>query len=164
MLGFAYGLLAFFDDTEPNEEALALGPTTGWLMLLGALAVVALFVLNHQRWRRWWLQLEDPRAIGLYRIVCGFFVICNMNDFWEYFTFLFTDEGIFTADVARHVHARSQFAGFGDGWRSLTHAGSYISSSIFRRLRCLRALNSSVMALTCFSTSSDVRGGRGSRG
>ncbi|MEM7154590.1 MAG: hypothetical protein AAF799_17210 [Myxococcota bacterium] len=105
-----------FADKVPNEEALALGPMTGWLMLLGAVAVVCLFVLNHERWRRWWLQLEDPRSIGLYRIVFGFFVICNMNDFYEYFTFLFTDEGIFTADVARQVHARAQFAGFGDGF------------------------------------------------
>ncbi|MCA9649198.1 MAG: HTTM domain-containing protein [Myxococcales bacterium] len=108
-------MLALFDDKVPNEEALALGPLTGWLMLLAALAVVSLLVLTHERWRRWWLQLEDPRSIGLYRIVFGFFVICNMNDFYEYFTFLFTDEGIFTADVARHVHARGQFAGFGDG-------------------------------------------------
>src|SRR5690606_10847212 len=84
--------------------------------LVGACAVVALFILNSERWRRFWLQKEDPRSIGLYRIVFGFFVICNMNDFWEYFTFLFTDEGIFTADVARQVHASSQFIGFGDGF------------------------------------------------
>ncbi len=112
MLGLP--LLAF-DDKVPNEAAQALAPTTGWLMLLGAVALVALLLLDHERWRRWWLQLEDPRSIGLYRIVFGFFVICNMNDFWEYFTFLFTDEGIFTADVARQVHAKAQFDGFGDG-------------------------------------------------
>jgi uncharacterized membrane protein YphA (DoxX/SURF4 family) len=112
MLGFP--LLAF-DDKVPNEAARALGPTTGWLMLLGAVALAALLLLGHERWRRWWLQLEDPRAIGLYRIVFGFFVICNVNDVWEYFTFLFTDEGIFPADVARQVHAKGQFEGFGDG-------------------------------------------------
>jgi hypothetical protein len=112
MLGFP--LLAF-DDKVPNEAALALGPTTGWLMLLGALALAVLLLLEPERWRRWWLQLEDPRAIALYRIVFGFFVICNVNDLWEYFTFLFTDEGIFTADVARQVHAKAQFEGFGDG-------------------------------------------------
>ncbi len=112
MLGLP--LLAF-DDKVPNEAARALGPTTGWLMLLGAVALVTLLLLSHERWRRWWLQLEDPRAIGLYRIVFGFFVLCNMNDLWEYFTFLFTDEGIFTADVARQVHAKAQFEGFGDG-------------------------------------------------
>jgi hypothetical protein len=112
MLGFP--LLAF-DDKVPNEAAQALAPTTGWLVLLGAVALVSLLLLDHERWRRWWLQLEDPRAIGLYRIVFGFFVICNVNDLWEYFTFLFTDEGIFTADVARQVHAKAQFDGFGDG-------------------------------------------------
>jgi hypothetical protein len=114
MSGASSALLAF-SDTEPNEDAMALSPMVGWLMLLGACAVVALFILNSERWRRFWLQKEDPRSIGLYRIVFGFFVICNMNDFWEYFTFLFTDEGIFTADVARQVHASSQFIGFGDG-------------------------------------------------
>ena len=113
MLGFS--LLAF-EDKVPNEAALALGPSTGWLMLLGAVALCALFLLQPERWRRWWLQLEDPRAMGLYRIVFGFFVICNVNDLWEYFTFLFTDEGIFTADVARQVHAKAQFEGFGDGF------------------------------------------------
>ncbi|MEX1362384.1 MAG: hypothetical protein AB1Z98_04615 [Nannocystaceae bacterium] len=135
MLGLNPGLLAFFDDKVPNEEALALGPTTGWLMLLAAVAVASLFVLTHERWRRWWLQLEDPRAIGLYRIVFGFFVICNMNDFWEYFTFLFTDEGIFTADVARHVHARAQFAGFGDGLTEDSPYGFFDTQAVFTFLQ-----------------------------
>jgi hypothetical protein len=114
--GATSALLAFADDTEKNLDAVALSPTVGWLMLLGAVALFALLALNAERWRRWWLQREDPRSIGMYRIVFGFFVICNMNDFWEYFHFLFTDEGIFTADVARQVHASAQFAGFGDGF------------------------------------------------
>ena len=42
-------------------------------------------------------------------------MIANINGMWEYFEFLYTDEGIFTADVARHVFARHQFVGFGDG-------------------------------------------------
>lgn len=114
--GGALSALYFFDDKVPNQEALALSPQVGWLMLLGAVAVVSLFILNGEWWRRWWLTAEDPRSIGLYRIVFGFFVICNVNDLWEYFHFLFTDEGIFTADVARQVHASGQFAGFGDGF------------------------------------------------
>ncbi len=108
---------AFFKEEKAiNEQAKALSPTVGWLMLVGAVAVVAYFILNSDRFRRFWLEREDPRSIGLYRIVFGFFVLANMNDFYEYFTFLFTDEGIFTADVARHVHARGQFKGFGDGF------------------------------------------------
>ncbi|MEM7025078.1 MAG: hypothetical protein AAF637_21210 [Pseudomonadota bacterium] len=107
---------AFFADKEVNHEAAALSPTVGWLMLLGATAVVGYFIIHSDRFRRFWLEREDPRSIGLYRIVFGFFVLANMNDFYEYFTFLFTDEGIFTADVARHVHARAQFKGFGDGF------------------------------------------------
>ncbi|HET6584628.1 MAG TPA: hypothetical protein VFG69_14315 [Nannocystaceae bacterium] len=66
-------------------------------------------------WRRFWLGREDPRAIALFRIVFAFLVICDVNDLWEHFGFLFTDEGIFPADVARQVFARRQFAGFGDG-------------------------------------------------
>ncbi len=116
VLGWTSGsLFAFAEDKVPNEAAQALSPQTGWVMLVGAIAAVTLFILHGERWRRFWLTAEDPRAIGLYRIVFGFFVICNVNDFWEYFTFLFTDEGIFTADVARQVHASAQFKGFGDG-------------------------------------------------
>jgi Vitamin K-dependent gamma-carboxylase len=109
-------LFAFADDKVPNEAARELSPQVGWVMLLGVLALCLLFILHSERWRRWWLTVEDPRSIGLYRIVFGFFVVCNVNDFFEYFTFLFTDEGIFTADVARQVHAPAQFKGFGDGF------------------------------------------------
>jgi hypothetical protein len=66
-------------------------------------------------WQRFWLGTEDPRAIAAVRIVFGTLVICNINGLWEHFVFLFTDEGIFPADVARRVHAKQQFAGFGDG-------------------------------------------------
>ncbi len=115
-LGWNSGaLLAFAEDKVPNEEAQALSPIVGWVLLVGVVAAVTLFILHSERWRRFWLAAEDPRAIGLYRIVFGFFIICNVNDFWEYFEFLFTDEGIFTADVARQVHASAQFKGFGDG-------------------------------------------------
>ena len=113
---FALNALLLLDDEKvPNEEALAIAPLVGWLFLVGTIAVVVLFILNSEWWRRWWLVVEDPRAVALWRIVFGFFVICNMNDFYEYWTFLFTDEGIFTADVARQVHASGQFQGFGDG-------------------------------------------------
>ena len=119
LAGFALQALFLLKkkDKVPNEEALAVAPTVGWLMLAGAVALAVLFIVNAERWRRWWLTMEDPRAIAAFRIVFGFFVICNMNDFFEYFSMLFTDEGIFTADVARQVHASAQFVGFGDGFR-----------------------------------------------
>jgi hypothetical protein len=66
-------------------------------------------------WQRFWLSLEDPRAIAAVRIAFGVLVICNINGLWEHLPFLFTDEGIFPADVARQVFASKQFAGFGDG-------------------------------------------------
>jgi hypothetical protein len=132
MLGF---LLLAFDDKVPNEDALALGPTTGWLMLLGAVALCVLLLLQPERWRRWWLQLEDPRSMAVFRIVFGFFVICNVNDLWEYFTFLFTDEGIFTADVARQVHAKGQFEGFGDGLTPEEPWGFFDSAAVLEFLQ-----------------------------
>jgi len=123
LLGHGLGALnALFwlkdEDRVPNEEAIALAPTVGWVMLLGAVALAVILILHHDAWRRFWLAAEDPRSMGLYRIVFGFFVICNMNDFFEYFEFLFTDEGLFTADVARQVHASHQFEGFGDGFNA----------------------------------------------
>lgn len=66
-------------------------------------------------WRRFWFDHEDPRAMALVRIVFGTLVVCNINGLWEYFGFLFSDEGIFPADVAQQVFAKAQFAGFGDG-------------------------------------------------
>ena len=115
---FSYALAGSLTlgDRIPNEEALALGPQVGWWLLLCAVCVALMFILQHDRWRRWWLTMDDPRSVGLFRIVFGFFVICNVNGLWEYFEFLFTDEGIFTADVARWVFAREQFVGFGDGF------------------------------------------------
>lgn len=106
-------MLAFAN--PPNHEAIALSPTVGWLFFATALFVFLLFAVQADRWRRFWLQTEDPRSIGLFRIVFAFLAICNVNGLWEHFHFLFTDEGIFTADVARQVHAAKQFKGFGEG-------------------------------------------------
>jgi uncharacterized membrane protein YphA (DoxX/SURF4 family) len=107
---------ALLDDTVPNEAARALSPVVGWWLLVAAVALAAVFVLQGDRWRRWWLRMEDPRALAAFRIAFGIFVLANVNDLWEYFRFLFTDEGIFTADIARQVHAAGQFEGFGDGF------------------------------------------------
>jgi hypothetical protein len=109
-------MLLALSDKVINEQAVALSPTIGWLLLACAICVTAIFALQADKWRRWWLTMEDPRGIAVFRIVFAFFVICNINGMWEFFEFLYTDEGIFTADVARHVFARQQFAGFGDGF------------------------------------------------
>ena len=107
-------LLALANKTV-NEQAVALSPTMGWLLLGCAIAVISFFILHADRFRRWWLSAEDPRGIAFFRIVFGFFVLANINGMWDVFTFLYTDEGIFTADVARQVFASKQFVGFGDG-------------------------------------------------
>ncbi|MEZ4384015.1 MAG: HTTM domain-containing protein [Nannocystaceae bacterium] len=102
-------------DRVVNEEAVALSPTLGWLLLACATALGALFILQADRWRRLWMRTEDPRALGLFRVLFALFVLFNINGLWEHFTFLFTDEGIFFTDTARQVLAGNQFAGFGDG-------------------------------------------------
>ena len=117
--------LLAFGDKVVNEQAAALSPTIGWLLLGCALAAVAIFTAYGDRWRRWWMSSEDPRGIAAFRIVFSFFVIANINGMWEFFEFLYTDEGIFTADVARHVFARHQFVGFGDGLSPDDPAGFY---------------------------------------
>ncbi len=111
-LSFAFALA---ETRVTNEDALPLGPAIGWWLLFGACLVALMFIVQADRWRRWWLAADDPRSMALFRIVFAFFTICNLNGLWEYFGFLFTDEGIFTTDVARQVFASHQFAGYGDG-------------------------------------------------
>lgn len=110
-----HALLAFADDKTPNADAVAISPTIGWLLLTCAVAAAAIFIIHGEKWRRFWLTNEDPRGIAVFRIVFAFFVLANVNGMWEFFEYLYTDEGIFTTDVARQVFAKEQFAGFGDG-------------------------------------------------
>ena len=114
-LAASLAVSAFADDRITNTDAVALSPTVGWLMLGAAGFVYLMFALQSERWRRFWLTLEDPRPIGLFRIVFAFLCICNINDLWEYFEFLFTDEGIFLSDASRQQFASNQFRGFGEG-------------------------------------------------
>ena len=114
-LAASLAVSAFADDRIPNQDAIALSPTIGWLMLGCAAFVYLMFALQSERWRRFWLTKEDPRPIALFRIVFAFLCICNINDLWEYFEFLFTDEGIFLSDASRQQFASGQFKGFGEG-------------------------------------------------
>ena len=104
-------LLAFFKRI-PNEEALELAPTAGWIMLFLAVMAGLILIINREGWRRAFLRAEDPRTMGIFRIVFAFCAMCNINGLWELFEYLFTDEGIFISDVARQVFAREQFRGF----------------------------------------------------
>jgi hypothetical protein len=126
-------LLAFADKT-PNADAVALGPTLGWLLLMCAVAAALIFILHGEKWRRFWLTSEDPRGIAVFRIVFAFFVLANINGMWEFFEYLYTDEGIFTADVARQVFAKEQFAGFGDGLRDDDPWGFYDAEAVLQFL------------------------------
>lgn len=113
---FAFSAAPTLLGRVPNAEAIAMAPTIGWLVLMCAAALLALVILQRESWRRFWLRTEDPRAIGLFRIVFAFLVLCNINGLWEHFEFLFTDEGLFVTETARQVVAGSQFAGYGDGY------------------------------------------------
>ncbi len=120
MLGLVSSAFSAFsalaaDERVPNEEAIALASTVGWILLACAVCVYLLFVLQSERWRRFWFTAEDPRPVALFRIVFAFLCICNLNDVFEYFEFLFSDEGIFLSDATRQLVASSQFKGFGDG-------------------------------------------------
>ncbi|NVB36259.1 hypothetical protein G6O69_00345 [Pseudenhygromyxa sp. WMMC2535] len=127
-------LLALAKD-PPNLEAVAISPTIGWLMLACVVCLALVFAMHAEKWRRWWLSAEDPRSIAVFRIVFAFLVICNINGMWEFFGFLFTDEGIFTADVARQVFAREQFAGYGDGLRPDDPEGFYDLAAVWEFLK-----------------------------
>lgn len=107
--------LVALGDRIPNEEALALAPTAGWIMLFLAVMAGLILIINREGWRRAFLKAEDPRAMAVFRIAFAICAMCNINGLWELFEYLFTDEGIFLTDVARQVFARDQFRGFGNG-------------------------------------------------
>ncbi len=111
-------LAAFlFDSGErvPNLEAQALSPTVGALALVAVVAFVGLCIVHADRWRRLWMSAEDPRTIGLFRILFSTFLLFNLVGMWEHLEFLFTDEGLFYTDTARRLLANKQFAGYGEG-------------------------------------------------
>ncbi len=108
-------MIGLVSDVIVNEQAVRLSPTLGWLLLACAVVVFLLGISQADRWRRLWLRTEDPRALGLFRILFAVFVLLNVGGLWEHFTFLFTDEGLFSTDTARELLAREQFAGYGEG-------------------------------------------------
>ena len=112
-----------------NEQAVALSPTIGWLLLACATVFFLLWILQADRWRRLWLRTEDPRTIGLFRILFALFVILNIDGLWQHWEFLFTDEGIFFTDTARQNLASKQFAGFGNWMEG--EAGGFTSWAAF---------------------------------
>jgi hypothetical protein len=112
--GAPIALLGLAEDI-PNEDALALAPGAGWIMLFLAVCVATILIVHREGWRRLWLRAEDPRAMALFRIVFALCAMGNIDGLWELFTYLFTDEGLFLTDDAREVFAREQFRGFGNG-------------------------------------------------
>jgi hypothetical protein len=108
-------VLAALADRVPNEEALALAPVAGWLLLVAATSFAALGVVYREPLRRLWFRLEDPRTLGVFRIAFGVCCLCSVNGLWELLPYLFTDEGVLPAEAARQLLAADQFAGYGNG-------------------------------------------------
>ena len=109
-------LLALLDNEFlPNYQAIALSPGVGWLLLAAVTCLAMFFIAHRDAWRQLWLRMDDPRPMAAMRILFGLCAMCNVNELWEVMEYLFTDEGIFTTDVAQHYRARGQFEGFGDG-------------------------------------------------
>ena len=111
-------LLAFFakDKTRfPNFDAIELSPISAWLFLMAVVGAFLFIVAHKETWRRALLRLEDPRTLGLFRIFFVLFTIANVNGLYEHWTYLFTDEGLWTTDMAQELRAKGQFMGFGDG-------------------------------------------------
>ncbi len=102
-------------EAPPTPEALALGPTIGWLLFACALVLIAVIVIDRERWRKFWLRSEDPRSMAAFRIAFSIVLLININNMWEHFEFLFTDEGLFLTDSARQYLAGGQFKGYGEG-------------------------------------------------
>lgn len=107
-------MLAFADPVH-NQDALARAPVAGWLMLGAAIGLALVLFAHREGFRRLVLRAEDPRTMGAFRIAFGLCCLCNINGMWELFEYLFTDEGLFTTEVARQVVAAEQFGGFGNG-------------------------------------------------
>ncbi len=107
-------MLALADD-PPNLEAIAMSPTVGWALLACGVVIALLILGRRERWRRFWLTVEDPRTMGVLRILIAAIAIANVNSLWEYFEFLFTDEGIFSAGDAQEFFAPKQYKGYNDG-------------------------------------------------
>lgn len=95
--------------------ALELSWTAGWILLICVVGLITFFVAQRDAFRRLVMRKEDPRPLGMFRIVFGTCALLNILEMWENYRFLFTNEGIFPTAVARHVRARHQFRGFGDG-------------------------------------------------
>jgi hypothetical protein len=103
-----HSLLAM-GDRVPNLEARALSPTVGWLLLVAIAAFVGLCIVHAPLWRRLWLRAEDPRTIGLFRILFATLLLFNLAGLADHLEFLFTDEGLFSTANARKFLAAKQF-------------------------------------------------------
>lgn len=118
-----------------NYQAVGHGNLAGWLMFIACVSAAAFFIVHRETWRRIVLQAEDPRTMGIFRIVFGILALLNVNSLWELFTYLFTDEGMWTTDVAQQMRAKSQFAGYGDGIGAGEKLGFYSFAAFLEWLK-----------------------------
>lgn len=84
---------------EPADLELA---TTGFWWMLGLVALF--FLVRPELWRRLWLSKGDPRGAGVLRILLGITVFWTMADLLAVGRELFTDEGLWLTEMARHKY------------------------------------------------------------
>ncbi len=121
--------------TPSHPEALAIAPLLGWLMLAAAVWVF-LGVFNYRRQlARLLFRPDDPRPVAALRIVFATLLLLSVNGMTELGLYLWTDEGIFTTDVARHLFGREQYAGFGDGIGTGEPYGFFDLSAVWQFLQ-----------------------------
>ncbi len=71
-------------------------------VILAAIALlIAFFVVRPEIWRRMWFERIDPRPAALTRIALGSVVLWTFVDLIRDAQFLFTDQGIWLAKMAR---------------------------------------------------------------
>ena len=107
-------LTALLLSATPDPLRVAASPILGWLVAACVFLFLANLVLHADGWRRFWLRTEDPRTLGLFRIVFGLLVFGNLWGLRHHLDFFFSDEGMFLTESARNFFAGHQFAGYGD--------------------------------------------------
>lgn len=104
LLGSLGAALAAFKKPKeiPIDAADLELATTGFWWMLGLLALF--FLVRPELWRRLWLQKSDPRGAGVLRILLGITVFWTMADLLLVGRALFTDEGLWLTEMARHKY------------------------------------------------------------
>jgi len=104
------------------------------LAVLMVVLAAILVALHRNLWRALLLRWEDPRTMAAFRIGWGVCAIAWVLDLWPLLDYLFSDEGLFTTEVARQVFASTAFAGHGDAMSPGGPIGFYDATAVLQWL------------------------------